>query len=132
VEACQSPEKPYVVDYLGLLSQGKIDEAVRVYWQMQPLIRLFWEEQAAVLRDGGHPWAHLKYHTWAVGGNGGLLRQGAGGHGFAPLLVEDRQRIRDTYEACGIHADGIDEEFAAGRLNYARGERSSLSSSGPL
>jgi 4-hydroxy-tetrahydrodipicolinate synthase len=126
VEACQSPAKPYVVDYLRLLSQGRTDEAVGLYWQMQPLVRLFWEEQAAVLRNGGHPWSHLKYHTWAVGGNGGALRPGSGGHAFAPLLPEDRRRIRETYAACGITPDSNDEEYVAGRVNYARGERSGL------
>lgn len=130
VEACQSPDKPYVVDYLRLLSQGRTNEAVQVYWQMQPLVRLFWEEQAAVLRDGGHPWSHLKYHTWAVGGNGGALRQGSGGHAFAPLPPAERQRIRETYAACGIMPDSNDDEFVVGRLNYARGERSRQSSDG--
>jgi 4-hydroxy-tetrahydrodipicolinate synthase len=127
VEACQSPERPYVVEYLRLLSEQKVDEAMKVYWQMQPLVRLFWEEQAEVLRFGGHPWSHLKYHTWAVGGNGGLLRQGDNAHNrFAPLTPEDRRRIVDTYAACGITASDNDAEFAAGRVNYARGLRSTV------
>jgi 4-hydroxy-tetrahydrodipicolinate synthase len=34
---------------------GPIDEAVGVYRQMEPLVHLFGDEQAAVLRNGGHP-----------------------------------------------------------------------------
>jgi len=73
----------------------------------------------------------LKYHTWAVGGNGGLLRQGDNSHSqFAPLTPEDRKRIVETYAACGITAGDNDEEFAAGRVNYARGLRSTTSPNG--
>jgi 4-hydroxy-tetrahydrodipicolinate synthase len=131
VEACQSPEQPYVVEYLRLLSEQRIDDAMKVYWRMQPLVRLFWEEQAEVLRFGGHPWSHLKYHTWAVGGNGGLLRQGDNAHSqFAPLTPQDRQRIIDTYAACGIAASDNDEEFVVGRINYARGLTSTVNTLG--
>jgi len=127
VEACQSPEKPYVNDFLRLLSEQRFDEANTVYWQMQPLIRLFWDEQAEVLRHGGHPWAHLKYHTWAVGGNGGPLREAApGSHNVFPeLTTADRQRIRDTYNACGIETSSNEEEFDSGRAAYSRGLRPS-------
>jgi len=31
------------------------------------------DTQAPLLPKGGHPWAHMKYYQWAVGGNGGLL-----------------------------------------------------------
>ena len=55
VETCQSPEKPYVVQYLNLLAQNRLDEAVKLYWQFEPLVRLFWEEQAPILARGGHP-----------------------------------------------------------------------------
>jgi 4-hydroxy-tetrahydrodipicolinate synthase len=131
VEACQSPEKPYVNDYLRLLSEQRFDEAAAVYWQMQPLVRLFWDEQAEVLRNGGHPWSHLKYHIWAVGGNGGRLRAAApdSHNTFPPLTPEDRQRIRETYRACGIEPSENDDEFAVGRVNYANGARPTLSAS---
>ena len=132
VDACQSPEKPYVNDYLRLLSEKRFEDATAVYWQMQPLVRLFWEEQAEVLRHGGHPWAHLKYHTWAVGGNGGRLRPAApGSHNtFPPLTPADRRRIREAYRACAITPSENDAEFAVGRVNYSRGMRSNLSSEG--
>src|SRR6266540_3811418 len=102
VDACQSPEKPFVVDYLKLLAEDRIDDAVGVYRQMEPLMRLFWDEQAAVLRNGGHPWEHLKYHSWCVGANGGPLRQSEAGHTLPPLTEEDRRLIRETYARCGI------------------------------
>lgn len=121
VDACQAPEQPYVVDYLKLLAQGRIDEAVGVYRRMEPLVQLFWDEQAAVLREGGHPWAHLKYHTWCVGGNGGFLPEAAGGHDLPPLTGEDRQRIREAYARCGITPRGPEAEFDAGRVSFGRG-----------
>jgi 4-hydroxy-tetrahydrodipicolinate synthase len=127
VDACQSPEKPYVNDFLHLLSGKQFEEATAVYWQMQPLLKLFWDEQAEVLRHGGHPWAHLKYHTWAVGGNGGPLRRPApGGHNdFPDLTPADRQRIRETYRQCGIEPSENETEFDVGRSSYTRGERPS-------
>lgn len=129
VECCQSPDKQYVVDYLKLLAGKRIEEATALYWQFRPLIQLFWDEQAEVLRHGGHPWTHLKYHSWAVGGNGGLLRHPAGStatHDFPLMTAEDRQRVRDTYAACGITTSANDDEFVVGRSAYARGIRPSL------
>jgi hypothetical protein len=49
VETCQSPEQPYVVEYLDLLRQKRIHDAVKLYWQFAPLVRLLWEEQAPLL-----------------------------------------------------------------------------------
>ncbi|HLF79453.1 MAG TPA: dihydrodipicolinate synthase family protein, partial [Dehalococcoidia bacterium] len=123
VDACQSPEKPYVVDYLKLIAQDRLAEAVQLYWQFAPLVRLFWEEQAPILLRGGHPWVHLKYHQWCVGGNGGLFPEPEESRRdqFAPLSAADRARIRDTYRATGIIARQPDEEFVAGRVNYREG-----------
>jgi 4-hydroxy-tetrahydrodipicolinate synthase len=117
VDACQSPEKPYVVNYLAQIAGGRIDEAVETYRQMEPLVQLFWDEQAAVLRHGGHPWEHLKYHSWCVGANGGPLRPAAV-HGLPPMTAEDRNRIREAYVACGIEVRDPEESFDAGRVNY--------------
>jgi 4-hydroxy-tetrahydrodipicolinate synthase len=57
VESVQSPEKPYAVEYMDLVNRGRVDEALKVYWQMQPLIQLINDTQAPLLVKGGHPWA---------------------------------------------------------------------------
>jgi 4-hydroxy-tetrahydrodipicolinate synthase len=122
VETCQSPERPFVVEYLNLLAENRIADAKRLYWEFEPLVRLFWEEQAPILARGGHPWVHLKYHQWCVGGNGGLFRPSdhASEH-FAPVRSSERQRIRDTYRAVGITPRELDDEFLVGRMAFSRG-----------
>jgi 4-hydroxy-tetrahydrodipicolinate synthase len=128
VDAVQSPEKPYVVEFMDLLRQNKIEEAEQYYFQFRPLLQLFWDVQAPWLRKGIHPQAHIKYYNWCVGGNGGLLRPpaaDAGTEGFPPITAEDRKLIRDTYEAVGIHTSHLNEEEGkVGRTAYARGVRS--------
>jgi 4-hydroxy-tetrahydrodipicolinate synthase len=130
VETCQSPEQPYVVDYLKLVAQDRLDEAVQLYWRFAPLVRLFWEEQAPILKRGGHPWVHLKYHQWCAGGNGGLFPEPEESRReqFAPLGPDERRLIRETYVACGITPRNPDEEFVAGRVNYRPGMTAAASS----
>jgi 4-hydroxy-tetrahydrodipicolinate synthase len=122
VETCQSPERPYVVEYLNLLAENRIDQARRLYWEFEPLVRLFWEEQAPILSRGGHPWVHLKYHQWCVGGNGGLFRPPTSSTDqFAPVTSSERIRIRETYKATGITPRENDDEFLVGRTAFGKG-----------
>jgi 4-hydroxy-tetrahydrodipicolinate synthase len=130
VESTQSPERPYGTEFINLLGAGRMDEALRVYWQMEPLYRQIFDLQAPLLRKGAHPWAHMKYMQWCVGGNGGLIRDGVDAPGFAEqarivpdLTAEDRRTIQETYRAVGITPREGDEEFAVGRAAYACGTR---------
>jgi 4-hydroxy-tetrahydrodipicolinate synthase len=133
VETCQSPEKPHVVDYLNLLAEGRIEDARKLYWQFEPLVRLFWEEQAPILARGGHPWVHLKYHQWAVGGNGGLFRpMETPSEQFSPVTAPERRRIRETYEAAGITTREPEDEFLVGRTAYSLGRRPTSLASNPM
>jgi 4-hydroxy-tetrahydrodipicolinate synthase len=133
VETCQSPDKPYVVDYLNLLAENRIEDARRLYWQFEPLVRLFWQEQAPILARGGHPWVHLKYHQWCVGGNGGLFRPPeTPSEQFAPVTADQRLKIKDTYSAVGIVAREPDEEFLVGRAAFGRGTTTTDLSPNPL
>jgi 4-hydroxy-tetrahydrodipicolinate synthase len=131
-ESVQSPEKPYGVEFMDLIRKRRINEALMVYWEMQPLIQLIWDIQTPPLAKGGHPWAHMKYYQWAVGGNGGLLPLKASE--AVPLIdAKDRQRIRSTYEKCGITpVDHPEEEFVVGRAAYAKGVRLADLTSTPL
>ena len=99
----------------------------------RPLVRLFWEEQAPILARGGHPWVHLKYHQWSVGGNGGLFRPPTiPSEQFAPVRLAERQRIKDAYKAAGISPREPDEEFLVGRVNFAAGGRPRDLGSNPM
>ena len=127
-DSVQSPEKPYGVELMTLVSKGRMTEAMKVYWQMQPLIDLIYDIQGRLLPT--HPWQHMKYYQWVMGGNGGLLP--LEGRGAGPALdASARQRIRDTCKKVGIAADRPDEEFMVGRIAYAKGIKASDLSSKP-
>ncbi len=132
VEAVQSPEKPYAVEFMALAAQRRIDEAMKVYWRMQPLVEAIYDLQAPLLLHGSHPWAHMKYLQWATGGNGGLLPLKPSQ--YLPVLdARARQLIRNTYRKAGITpVERPEEEFVVGRANYARGVRPANLASTPL
>jgi 4-hydroxy-tetrahydrodipicolinate synthase len=132
VEAVQSPAKPYAVELMSLAAARRMDDAMKVYWQMQPLIEAIYDLQAPLLLHGSHPWAHMKYHQWATGGNGGLLPLKPAE--FLPVLdAKARELIRDTYRKAGITpVDSPEDEFIVGKANYAKGIRPENLSSKPL
>jgi 4-hydroxy-tetrahydrodipicolinate synthase len=136
-DSLQSPERPYGNELFSLTRQRRITDAMKVYWQMQPLIDLVYEVQGRLLKFGkGHPAQHMKYYQWLMGGNGGLLpagREGGeeGGDGAHVLTREWRKRMRETVEKVGIKVDRPDEEFMVGRAAYARGVRAKDLSSTP-
>jgi len=128
-DAVQSPEKPFGVELLDLVRQRRMDRAMTVYWQMQPLIQLVYDVQASLLP--AHPWQHMKYYQWVMGGNGGLLPLD-GRETVPPLDAASRRRIRETCQQVGIVADRPDDEFIVGRVAYAKGVRPSDLSAHPL
>jgi 4-hydroxy-tetrahydrodipicolinate synthase len=129
-DSVQSPEKPYGNELLALAREGKHAELLKVYWKMQPLIKLVYDIQAPLLP--GHPWVHMKYYQWATGGNGGLLPLKE--NPTQPVLTEkDRERIKNTYKQCGITpVASPEEEFMVGKMAYARGVKPADLSSKPL
>jgi 4-hydroxy-tetrahydrodipicolinate synthase len=158
-DAVQSPEKPFGVDLLDLVRQRKMDRAMTVYWQMQPLIQLVYDVQASLLP--AHPWQHMKYYQWVMGGNGGLLplgpstlrdpqdrpepgrgttssgssraeSRGDGRETIPALDAGSRRRIRETCQQVGIAVDRPEDEFIVGRVAYAKGVRPSDMPSRPL
>ncbi len=125
VDAVQSPEKRYAVEFLDLVSQRRMNEAMTVYWAMQPAHQAFFELQAPTLRVGGHPWAHIKYYQWATGGNGGVLRDLKQRPDQVPTLdARGRQAIKATLRSVGITpVDLPDEAFMVGNAAFAKGAR---------
>ncbi|MDB5840890.1 MAG: hypothetical protein JWQ23_2842 [Herminiimonas sp.] len=133
-ESAQSPERPYIVQYIDAISRGDLEEAYKLYWTLEPAYRAFFQLQAPLLLKGGHPWAHLKYNQWCVGGNGGLMRDIKKPVDHVPILTAGyRDQIRNNYLKIGIEpVAASDEHFMVGMTNYARGFRKADLTSTPL
>ncbi|MEO8100561.1 MAG: dihydrodipicolinate synthase family protein [Acidobacteriota bacterium] len=131
-DALQSPAKPYGVEMMNQIIKGNLAEAMKVYWQMQPLIQGIYDLQAPLIAHEGHPWLHMKYLQWTTGGNGGLLplKQSE----YLPALdTAGRDLIRANFKRAGITPlDRPEEEFLVGRAAYAKGVRAAQLSSKPL
>ena len=125
VESLQSPEKPYLVEFMNLIHKGRLDKAMTVYWQMAPAYKYVHRLQESFLLKGSHPWAHINYYHWCVGGNGGLPR-GSPQPSEETAILDQRGRneIQDCYRRIGISAVAEpEEEFVVGKANYAKGIR---------
>lgn len=119
VEALQSPEKRYAVDFFNLLLKGQHAQAMKVYWQMYPAYQTLYAIMAPLLQKGVHAAAVLKYHQWCVGGNGGAWRPQ--GQPEAYTVRDDwKQAIRKAYRDIGIQPREGGEEFTIGRVNYGK------------
>jgi 4-hydroxy-tetrahydrodipicolinate synthase len=125
VESVQSPDKQYAVQFMDLLNRHRFDEAMKVYWRLEPALSEFYALQSPLILKGGHPWCHMKYFQWCVGGNGGLIRDLHKPVDRVPILDEaGRRRIKETYRKVGIEpVSAPEEEFLVGKANYAKGIR---------
>lgn len=134
VEAVQSPRKPFIVEFMRTLNGGGFEAAMKLYWRMEPAYRLVHRLHAPLLVKGGHPWAHMRYFQWCVGGNGGLERDPKQRPDQVAVLdANDRRLIRESYAAIGIPLDAEDDEmFVVGRTGWARGIRKADLSGTPL
>ena len=121
-EALQSPDKPYVTDYVRQLNAGDYPAALATYRRIEPAYQALYEMMAPVLPMGVHPFTQLKYYQWFVGGNGGLLRppENLVERGFK-LTPEQREKIATAYGQIGIEMVGLFESFIVGRSLYASG-----------
>jgi 4-hydroxy-tetrahydrodipicolinate synthase len=131
-DSLQSPEKPYAVEMMDLVVKGRMPEAMKIYWQMQPLIEAIYDLQAPLLLHESHPWVHMKYLQWVTGGNGGLLPLKPAQ--YLPVLdAQGRELIKSTFVKAGVTpVDRPEEEFLVGKTAYAKGVRASQLSSQPL
>lgn len=127
VESIQSPRKPYAVELMKHLNDRDYNGALKVYACLEPALKAFYQLQAPLILKGLHPWAHMKYFQWCVGGNGGLIRKLPGHHGNVPVLdTAARDLIRKTYQTVGIEPNTSPEEtFVVGQAAYDRGARQS-------
>jgi 4-hydroxy-tetrahydrodipicolinate synthase len=131
-DALQAPERPYAVEMMDLVIKGRMTEAMKVYWQMQPLIQGIYDLQAPLLLHESHPWAHMKYLQWVTGGNGGLLPLKPAQY-LPALDTPSRELIQSNFRRAGITpVDRPEEEFMVGKVAYGKGVRSSQLSGKPL
>ncbi len=124
-EALQSPERPFVVDFLDHLLAGRDGEAIELYWKIKPAYDALFRLMAPMLPKGVHPFTHLKYYQWCMGGNGGLLRLADDpAEREFPLKPNERDDVRAAYRSIGIEPTTDDDEmFIVGRAAHARGAR---------
>lgn len=125
VDAVQSPEKQYAVQFMDSVAKGRLGDAAKMYWAMQPALDAFFKLQGPSLATGGHPWVHIKYYKWLTGGNGGILRDLKLPLDQVPILdARSRQTSRSAFQSVGIKCvDLPDEAFVVGNAAYARGTR---------
>lgn len=114
-EVFQSPEKPYLVDYFRLLREGKLDEAMEIYWMLTPARVIFEQQFMPTAMLGTYNWTQQKYYQWCVGGNGGLTRQPS-----MKIHQHEMEATKVGFRMIGIDPGEPDEEFYVGRLNYAK------------
>lgn len=125
IESLQSPEQPWVMEFLELLRTGRNEKAYELYWRYESIASSFYALQLPSLSIGGHPWIHIKYMKWLTGGNGGLLANLNESPEFVPHLdAKGRADCRAAYAKVGIKTvDLPDEAFIVGNAAYERGVR---------
>ncbi len=118
-EFWQSPGKPNVIEYYQLVTDGRTEEALKLYFSLAPATSLAMQEGVGRGGDYGmYHWPMGKYVSWTVGGNGGLIREPA--MRLTPGQMEMR---KNALRAIGIEPRQPDDEFFVGRVNY-QGEAS--------
>jgi 4-hydroxy-tetrahydrodipicolinate synthase len=94
---------------LALIHDGKIDDAMRLFWQVDPARRA--NERIGIAGVNTVHRMAWKYQAWLTGFNGGPLRMPT------PRLVSSQMvQLRQAAEAAGVlAAEEPDEEFFVGR-----------------
>jgi len=121
-EHLQSPEKPYLVEYSNLMMQGKMDQAMEIFWRLTPARVIFEKFHMQVMMLGTYPWTQYKYYQWLVGGNGGITRQPS-----IKIHQHEMETMKMGYRMIGINPKENDEEFFMGRSNYIKSGKKSQS-----
>jgi 4-hydroxy-tetrahydrodipicolinate synthase len=125
IDSVQSPDQPWVGEFLELLRAGNAKAARELYWRYEPIASGFYALQRPSLVIGGHPWIHIKYMKWLTGGNGGLLPDQKTSQEMIPHLdAAGRKLCRDLFARVGIKTVNLpDEAFIVGNAAYERGVR---------
>jgi len=128
VEALQSPEKPYATDFFRLMSAGKYDEGMKLYWRyLVPGFGAMMARAGPLMASGGKPWEHLKLNQFATGGNGGRMRPDPKFPNLPPVTAQDIKGFKNLLRTIDIKPDDApDEAFYVGRTAYAKGVRQKI------
>jgi len=125
IDSLQSPDQPWVSEFLELLRVGNSKGATELYWRYESIASGFYALQQPSLSIGGHPWIHIKYLKWLTGGNGGLLPDlKATPESIPHLDAAGRAHCRELFARAGIKTKNLpDEAFVVGNAAYERGVR---------
>ncbi len=113
-EVYQSPEHPYCVNFFNHVLAGEYEKANEEFNKFLPMTGIFESQMMPTIILSSYHWTLLKYYQWCVGGNGGMIRH--------PLRIFGHQlmAIKMSFSSIGIIPREPEEEFFAGRMNYAK------------
>lgn len=114
-EMWQSPEKPYLVEFHAAVMQGRMEEAMQIYWRIAPATQIMMGSIARGGDAGMYNWPFGKYVSWSVGGNGGAMREPA--QRLSPMMMHSRKL---ALTAIGIEPAENDAQFWTGRAEWQR------------
>jgi 4-hydroxy-tetrahydrodipicolinate synthase len=104
------------------MMQGKMDQAMEIFWRLTPARVIFEKFHMQVVMLGTYPWTQYKYYQWLVGGNGGITRQPS-----IKIHQHEMETMKMAYRMIGINPKENDEEFFMGRSNYIKSGKKSQS-----
>ncbi len=106
----------HLVKYFNLMLEGKMDEAMEIYWKITPARVIFEMQFAPTAQLGTYHWTQHKFYQWLIGGNGGVTRQPC-----MKLYIHDMEQTKIMMMMAGIAIrEAPYEEFFMGRMNYER------------
>jgi len=121
-DSSQTPDNPRMVRLFNTFVEGKVDEAMEMYWDFMKGI-----PGGGAMGGGADSYFNTgivsalpdKYSQWLLGGNGGMVRQPMGQR----LYDYQKEGIRFRLSELGIPLRDNEEEFFVGRVNYSKGAR---------
>lgn len=112
-EYMQTPENPRLVEHFELLLEGKMKEAMELFWELKPA-RDVWEGYTLPqVESGNYNFLHWKYLGWLTGMNGGPMVLST-----ARLYEHQKEDYKSALRRIGIEPREPDDEFYVGRVNY--------------
>jgi len=105
-EIYQDTEGRQMVTYFQLLQEGRFEEAMERYWQLQPVRGYIGAQVLLTVELGTYNYNQWKYFQWLVGGSGGHIRLPS-----MKLYERDKIAIKHAMTASGIKVREEDYPF---------------------
>jgi 4-hydroxy-tetrahydrodipicolinate synthase len=96
-EFFQDTENRQAVTYFQLLQEGKLEEAMEIYWRLTPIRTYFNQSLLPTVALGLYNFNQWKYVQWLVGGAGGNVREPC-----LKFYEHDKVTIKNLMRASGI------------------------------